>query len=321
MSGEHLKNRVRKKLKVSAEEFAAIWSKLEDERWLSNHDRGEVTEEDILDEAKKYADVLCKVRRLWREGVRHLPPERPDRVIPEEVSVELDGYTRKRAETASEVAATFADKHPEVRRFRRAYLGGEDVRLTEEQAQEFLDHPPTGEILDELLSLARKLGWRYRWTYRDTWWFLLTGNVPHIVPLRIHYNYVRDEQNSPEPHYPNMAEITLIVEPWIDAKDVERVYRDVQRQVLGGDNRKKDERTIEAVRFVARQIRLHGGLSWLEMKERWNRSQTDPDWRYSSRGGLHQAFKRFVRAVYHPLVYEAPVPKPSNSSTPPRVDL
>jgi len=304
MNREHLEDRVRTKLKVSADEFAAIWSKLKDERWLSDYDRGEVTEEDILDEAKKYEDVLCKVRRQWGEGVRYLPPARPDRVIPEKVSVELDGYTRKRAETASEVAATFADKHPEVRGFRRTYLGGEYVRLTEEQAQEFLDYPPTGEILDELLSLAQKLGWHYRWTYRDTWLFLLTGIVPHILPLRLHYNYVRDEQNSPEPHYPNMAEITLIVEPWIDAKDVERVYRDVQRQVLGGDNRKKDERTMEAVSFVARLIRQHSGLSWSEMKERWNRSQNDPAWRYSSRGGLHQVFKRFVRAVYHPLDYE-----------------
>ena len=52
----------------------------------------------------------------------------------------------------------------------------------------------------------------------------------------------------------------MIVELWVDTKDVEQVYRDVQRQVLGGDkrkstdNRKKKERTLDAVGFAARQI-------------------------------------------------------------------
>lgn len=238
------------------------------------------------------------------EVLQHSSPERPNRGVPEEVSIELDDYTQRRAETASAVAAVFADGHPEVREFRRKYLGGEYARLTEEQARQFLDDDQPEHILDEMLSLARKLGWRYRWAYHDTWQFLLTGDAPYVVPLRVHYNHGHDE-----PHYPSMAEITLIVEPWVDAKDVECVYRDVQRQVLGGDNRKKDERTLAAVRFAARRMREHGSESWAELKRHWNEAQRDPKRRYKSRGGLHQAFQRFVRAVYHPPVYKDREPR------------
>jgi hypothetical protein len=312
MNRKQLKIWLRKQLRVRDDEFDAVWSWLEDNKWLAEYDQGNpelADEEEVLEQARRLAKLLYEVRLLPGGTVRYSPPERPERRVPDEVSVELDSYTRMRAETASEVSAAFADKHPDVRRFRRAYLGGEDARLTEEQAREFLEHPPTGEILDELLSLAKKLGWRYRWTYQDTWRFLLTGVVPYMVPLRVHYNYVRDEPGAPEPYYPNMAEITLIVEPWVDAKDVERVYRDVQRQVLGGDNRKRDERTLDAVRFVARRIRGTGNESWAELTQRWNRTQTNPQRRYKSRGALHQAFKRFVRTVYHQPVYEASEPE------------
>jgi len=62
----------------------------------------------------------------------------------------------------------------------------------------------------------------------------------------------------------------MTAEAWVDAKDVERVHRDGQRQVLGGDNRKKAKRTLEAVLFVARQIREHGAEARSKRVERWN---------------------------------------------------
>lgn len=232
-----------------------------------------------------------------------LPPKRANRKPAQEVSVDLNAYSRRRAETASEVAALFADDHPEVKKFREAYLGGENVRLSEEQARQFLDGSQPEHILDEMLSIAQRLGWRYRWTYHDTWWYLLTGQGPYIQPLRVHYEYVSDEE-----HHPNMAQLTLIVEPWVDATQVERVYRDVQRQVLSGDNRKKPARTLDAVHFVARRMREQNGESWSNFKRQWNQSQTDPQWRYKSRGALELAFKRFVRRIYHRPTY-----KPSES--------
>lgn len=69
--------------------------------------------------------------------------------------------------------------------------------------------------------------------------------------------------------------------------------------MLGGDNRKKDKHTLEAVRFVAREMRREH-ISWAELLRRWNGTQTNPERCYKSRGGLLQAFNRFVRAIYRP---------------------
>lgn len=165
---------------------------------LSLYDRGQVFEEDLLEEATKFATSFH--RMVLRDTLRYQPPERPNRSVPEEAPVDLDDYTRKRAETASEVAAFFADTHPDVREFRRKHLGGEDVRLSEAEALELLEEDATSEMLGDLRRLGRTLSWRYRWTYQDMWWFALTGDAPYVQPLRVHYDSIEDE-----PHYPNMG--------------------------------------------------------------------------------------------------------------------
>jgi hypothetical protein len=163
-----------------------------------------------------------------------------------------------------------------------------------------------------LHALAKKLSGAYRWRLDAAKWFVLTGDVPYVQPLTIRFS----RTISNEEHYPNTAEITMIVEPWVNAKDVERAYRDVQRQVRcgangkGGDNRKKKERTLDAVYFAARQIREGGNESWSELTRCWNRSQKDSRRRYNSRGALQQAFKRFLPPVYNRPTYKPFVPEP-----------
>jgi hypothetical protein len=234
------------------------------------------------------------------------------REAPQEVSVDLDDYSQKRAKTFSEVAASLAEGHPEVRRFRREFLGSEDVRLTGGHAGEMLyEQDQSLHIFDRLHALAKKLSRAYRWRLDAAKWFVLTGDVPYVQPLTIQFSHTI----SNEEHYPNTAEIIMIVEPWVDAKDVERAYRDVRRQVRGdnrkgGDNRKKKERTLDAVCFAARQSREGGDESWTELTKRWNWSQKDPGRRYNSRGGLQQAFKRFLRPVYNRPTYKPFEPEP-----------
>ena len=313
MSKEPLKNWLRQRLKAGEEEFEAIWSRLEERRWLAEYDQGLLSEADLLDEASSMAEFIHRVLPTVESPGRTLPPSRDDRKAPREVSVELDEYSQKRARTFSEVAAALAEGHPEVKEFRAEFLGSEDTRLTEEQAGEMLyveDLPL--HIFDRLHSLAKRLSRAYRWRLDAAKWFVLTGDAPYVQPLTVHFSH----NISNEDHYPNTAEITMIVEPWVDAKDVERVYREVQRQVLGGDkrksadNRKKKKRTLDAVGFAARQIRENGTESWQELTRRWKRSQRDPRRHYKSRGGLRQAFKRFVRPAYNQPIYKPIQPEP-----------
>ena len=115
--------------------------------------------------------------------------------------MKLPEHVTKRAEVLAEVAATLCTNHPEVRRFRRKYLGGR--LLTNEEARAFLDERggPYGtnraarkntkagkRLLEgtegpfrtpgemkELLRLAEKLSTYYPWEEGDALWFVLTG--------------------------------------------------------------------------------------------------------------------------------------------------
>src|SRR5215216_46541 len=240
---------LRKQLEVREAVFDKIWQLLEKRRWLSEFARGECGAEDILRAAQDIREDYEHISSV-ADGIAQLsPPGREGREAPKEVSVQLDDYTQKRAQVFSQLAAALADTHPGVREFRRRILGGENVRLMEEQASEFLYEKNTSEdqrmALDELSWLANRLSRAYRWREDAAKWFVLTGVAPYVQPLSVTVS----DHVSIKDYYPNTASIALMVEAWVDAKDVERVYRDVQRQVLGGDNRKKANRTLDAVLF------------------------------------------------------------------------
>jgi len=74
--------------------------------------------------------------------------------VPKEVSIQLDDYSHKRAQVFSQLAAALADTHPDVREFRKRFLGSENIRLTEEHASEFLyeEHSSERQRITSLLS-------------------------------------------------------------------------------------------------------------------------------------------------------------------------
>ena len=73
----------------------------------------------------------------------------------------------------------------------------------------------------------------------------------------------------------------MTADPCVDAKTIEKLYRNAQRQLLGGDNRKLARRTLEAARFAAQRIREDSAESWQRRTDRWNR--LFPHWPYKSR--------------------------------------
>jgi hypothetical protein len=304
ISREELGKWLKKELGVREAVFDALWQDLESRRWLSDYDQGGCSEHDLLDAAQEALETYQSIASATGDAAQLSPPGRDGREVPKEVSVQLDDYTQKRAKTFSQLAAALADTHPGVREFRKRVLGGENVRLTEEQASQFLYEANVSErqkmILDELSSLAKRLSRAYRWREDAAKWFVLTGGAPYVQPLSVTVS----DHVSIEDYYPNTASIALTVEAWVDAKDVERVYRDVQRQVLGGDNRKKSGRTLDVVLFIARQIRDHGREAWSKRVERWNKAH--PERSYKSFRELRQVYERFL----HPS-YNAPKYKPS----------
>jgi hypothetical protein len=70
-----------------------------------------------------------------------------------------------------------------------------------------------------------------------------------------------------------------------------------QRQILGGDNRRR-EKALKVARFVARRLREQDGKElWKEWWREWNEEHPvkyPKGWRYSSPHGFKQAFDRFL---------------------------
>lgn len=284
-----------------------------------------------------FQELVSSVREYIKEWnarrPRHnLPPERPKSPPPGEVAIELDDYTEHRALVFSAVSAMLADRRPDVRRFRAEHLAGAETHLTEEQAAKLLyelepryyfeDGRPqrdlgfvlTDEIRGNIVELradlshvARKLSEAYRWRREDAEWFVLTGTEPRIRPLSVTVNLV-DTRDAPS--RTATGQITLVAEPWVDANLVADVYRSVQRQLLGGDNRKKNRRTLDAILFVARHLRDSGPVSWEALRRAWNASTQDRARHYKTRHGLYEAFAGFLRPKYKRPRFKPFVPRP-----------
>lgn len=281
-----VKEQVRQRFTGTTAQFNATWDYLRHEDRLDTISPTAV--EDILHDVNNALAFL----RNAAPGDHSDPLKRGERSFKEEIEVELDAYTRAREEVFSEVAAAIAATHPDVRQFRSGELGGQ--LFTREEAGEVLfggGGLGRGLDMDMLHSLAGRLAKHYHWRDYEAAWFVLTGDAPRfqLLTATLYRASGRD-------HYPNTARITLTADPCVDARMIEKLYRSAQRQLLGGDNRKLAQRTLEAARFAAQQIKKRSAESWQRRTDRWNRMF--PHWRYTSRGGLRQAFEKFWHPDY-----------------------
>ena len=87
------------------------------------------------------------------------------------------------------------------------------------------------------------------------------------------------------------------------------MFREVQKQVRGGDNRKVTVKVLDAVRFVARRLGT-GKVEWPVLSSAWNTAQDDPTRRYRSRDGLYKAVRRFLQPRYNKPTYPEFEPAP-----------
>jgi len=289
-------------------------------------------DEDFWDELEKEARRLLRVYQAGAGSGSPPPGREENRRAPAEIAVEPSENSLKRARAFSEVAAALADNHPEVKRFRRMHLHYPLLRdrlLTDQEARAFLDEQGgpygTGWILKKLLEIANeRLAKTYHWRVGDAVWFVLTGYVPPVRPLEVG-GYISPTIKNPgrprkripssyppryvaavpkaKDYHPSTALITVTAEVWVDAREVERAFRDAQRQILGGDSRGRKDRILDAVIFVARRMREHGKESWRERWKEWNRT-CPKDARYKDSRGLRQAFERFAYPEYRLTNYQ-----------------
>ena len=245
---------------------------------------------------------------------------------PSEIAVKPSKNASRRAEAFAEVAAVLADNHPHVKRFRRMHL--RNRLLTDEEARAFMDQVCGGSlpvrhemkpIARKLWKLAERLSKTYLWREEDAVWFVLTGHAPSVRPLEVR-GYITPPRHMaigriPWEYHPQTARITITADAWLNAKEVTRAFRDVQRQILDGSDAagRTPERTLQVVRFVSQRMRERGEEVWGEVDwgtywRAWNET-CRKDWRYQSERNFKQTYERFLEGVVY-RAYEWPNYRP-----------
>jgi hypothetical protein len=131
-------------------------------------------------------------------------------------------------------------------------------------------HSVLGDLHDKVARLIK----RYPWEEPDVVWYVLTGETPWVAPLTWQFRGT----GSPLDLW-SYGYITLKVEPWVSASVVERVYSDLQHQLLGKDNKRVGKKNRELLRFVISRMKSDGSLPKArELVKEWDR--TNPQWRY-----------------------------------------
>lgn len=139
-----------------------------------------------------------------------------------------------------------------------------------------------GSVLGALHKLAQRLAGRYPWREGEAAWFVVTGAVPRLPPIRARYELREGDAWQ-------RAVLTLEVEPWVSATTVERHYRRLRRQVLPDDPRRGQ---ALAVWLLSREEGRAGGRppAGPALLARWN--ELHPGDRYKGYRQVLDARKR-----------------------------
>jgi hypothetical protein len=110
-------------------------------------------------------------------------------------------------------------------------------------------------VLGRLYGTVQNLLKRYPWFEESAAWFVLTGETPYVAPMTVRGKYRGPLTFGPYPSTGfGYGLVTLTVEPWVSADTVQRVYRDIQRRWLGGDNRPVGEKSRRLFSFVTERV-------------------------------------------------------------------
>jgi enamine deaminase RidA (YjgF/YER057c/UK114 family) len=172
------------------------------------------------------------------------------------------------------------------------------LAFVDETGERFETEVRAHSVLDALRRTAERLGIWYDWSADHAAWFVLTDAPPPPGALRVGYRLQ---------HLParTVARVTIEVEPWVSADLVEWVYRDVQRELLGRENRPVSARNVAVLRSVLQGEREAmqrdpdgSGPTVAEAMDRWNAEH--PEARYNSRWLFDRDANRARRSVLYP---------------------
>ncbi len=137
----------------------------------------------------------------------------------------------------------------------------ETVRLRDEKGgpQDYTYWP--NSLLGAVVNLGKSLAPRVLWKYEEVVWFLLTGLLPgaHIA-----LGYAQSNA---------IPAVTIELEPWVSARTVVELYRQMQRPSMEGREHRSGARNLIVYRFIEenRQGLQGEKVPWRALMSDWNR--------------------------------------------------
>jgi hypothetical protein len=150
-----------------------------------------------------------------------------------------------------------------------------------------------GSVLGELRGeLCKELTKVHPWDIDQTTRFVLTGETPFVHPIR-----ARMQEETWLTDGRAYTTISLTVQPWVPPEHVETVYRQVQKQVIGGAHGRVSDKNLNLLRFVIDRADGSGNTPKGEVlvkdwDKKWKHQR--PEWCY---GASTRRFWRDFRNV------------------------
>jgi hypothetical protein len=218
--------------------------------------------------------------------------------------VKLDDDSAQRIRAFSKYLAEIASVDKNVLRYRKNNLGGFMKTLTEEEAQEWPDHPA-------LLQVCRYLTKQYPWTDNEARYFVLCGAIPQADKVMGKVQSSFDKPLGVDAHKFNHQTIHMQIPAWMPSVLVRKAYAILQRQAHGGrDPRRPKERNVALfdfvldrtrVEFVSRDeylARLKLPSTWSGLMREWNELYgPGHPWHYTEASNFGRDFRRGQQAI------------------------
>jgi hypothetical protein len=153
-------------------------------------------------------------------------------------------------------------------------------------------------VKDRLRETSVWLGRTYGFDVAQATWFVLTGAAPHRAPLEVGIT---------RRYFPTHTDgrVTFSIDPWVPADVVLRAYRDVQRHLLGRENRPLSLRNLGVFRSVLEDARKAERTNPgkqppapARSMSRWNREH--PEEAYTQEWQFNRDVNRAEQAVLFP---------------------
>ena len=129
----------------------------------------------------------------------------------------------------------------------------------------------------------------YPWEPEDAAWFVLTGEPPEVVSVRLSY-------------HPRRGVFSLTFAPWISERTLRQVYRKARDRTHGGKaNRYPGRKALAVLRFVSERTPPGKKPKWTELMENWNiecrDSEYPPKWKFKDVSAFRKTYLRSEQRV------------------------